>query len=310
MTDDQELSVLLHDWLIEGPREMPDRVIDVVAQRIRRQPQRPAWRLDRRLPMNTSLKAAAALAAVILVAVIGYNLLLAGRPVSAARHRLQSHADGPLPTGSPVASGPVALPQATLTAGRYRMKPTDTLSVVADGPAGWQGFDNPALVSPGNGLVLIAFMVTDAVYSDPCHWDEDGTKTATKGGVRVGPTVDDLVAALKANTSYTSSAAHPDQRGRGRWQGDRAPTSGDDVIRACDKRPGEAAGDYFPIPNGYYAQGPNNRWHLYIADVHGTRLITMVSISEGASEADIAACPGHRAVVRLHVVNPLRGSLA
>jgi hypothetical protein len=75
MTDDQQLSALLDEWLVEGPREMPDRVIDVVAHRIQRQPQRPAWRLDRRLRMNTSLKAAAALAAVILVAVIGYNLL-------------------------------------------------------------------------------------------------------------------------------------------------------------------------------------------------------------------------------------------
>ena len=61
MTDDQELSVVLHEWLIEGPREMPDRVIDVVAQRIRRQPQRPAWRLDRRpFPMNAYAKPRAA----------------------------------------------------------------------------------------------------------------------------------------------------------------------------------------------------------------------------------------------------------
>jgi hypothetical protein len=289
MTDDQQLSALLHEWLVEGPREMPDRVVDVVARRIQREPQRLAWRLDRRLHMNTSLKAAAALAAVILVAVIGYNLL----PVSTSNVGGPAPTASPTPTadptGTPVASGPVALPQATLTAGRYRMKPTDTLLVVADVPAGWQGFDNPALVSPGNGLVLIAFMVTDAVYSDPCHWDEDGTKTATKGGVAIGPTVDDLVAVLKANTSYTSSPATPATVGGFDGQEIELRLPGDDVIRACDKRPGEAAGDYFPFPNGYYAQGPNNRWHLYIVDVHGTRLITMVSISEGASEADIAA---------------------
>ena len=31
MTDDRELSLILDRWLTDGPTEMPDRVIDVVA---------------------------------------------------------------------------------------------------------------------------------------------------------------------------------------------------------------------------------------------------------------------------------------
>jgi hypothetical protein len=46
---------------------------------------------------------------------------------------------------------------------------------------------------------------------------------------------------------------------------------------------------YRVFPGGFYAQGPNSRWHLYIVDVDGTRLITMISIAEGTPQADIAA---------------------
>jgi len=246
--------------------------------------------------MNTSLKAAAALAAVILVAVVGYNLL-PGRSTGVG---------GPAPTASPTAAptasptntpaaGPVALPEGLLTAGRYRIKPFEdpsTLSVVADVPSGWQAFDGVHLVNPGgdsNTGILIGFMVTDGLFSDPCHWDLEGTGSSQRGDVAVGPTVDDLVAAVKANKSYTSSAPTPISFGRFEGQELELQLPGDDVIRACDNRTGESTGDYYVFPGGYYAQGPNSRWHLYIVDVDGTRLITMVSIGEGAPQADITA---------------------
>jgi hypothetical protein len=295
MTDDQELSVLLHDWLIEGPREMPDRVIDVVAQRIRRQPQRHAWRLDRRLSMNTSLKAAAALAAVIVVAVIGYTLLPSGSSGVGGPSPSPSTTPTATPTGTPAATGPTALADGVLTGGQYGIKPfgaSSSLSIRADIPAPWLGYPEiPAVTSPAgnNDGILIAFMTADGLYSDPCHWDLDGTGTAQTGGVVVGPTVGDLVTALKANESYTSSAASPITIGGFEGQELELQLPGNDVISTCDRRKGQTQGDYFVFPNGFYAQGPNSRWHLYIVDVRGTRLITMVSISEGASEADIAA---------------------
>ena len=46
----------------------------------------------------------------------------------------------------------------------------------------------------------------------------------------------------------------------------------------------------FSHPDGtWYAQGPNSRWRLYILDVEGTRLITLLSILERTPQADIAA---------------------
>jgi hypothetical protein len=106
MTDDRELSLILDRWLSDGPTEMPDRVIDVVAIGISRQRQRPAWRLDwRHFSMNSLAKAGVAIAAVVLVAVVGYNLL----PGS-------TRFGGPAPSQAPTQPPPSATPTATPSA--------------------------------------------------------------------------------------------------------------------------------------------------------------------------------------------------
>ena len=76
MTHEREIERLLDTWFSDGPTETPDRVIDTVADRIARQPQRPAWRLNwRHVPMNAYLKPLALVAATILVAFLGFNLV-------------------------------------------------------------------------------------------------------------------------------------------------------------------------------------------------------------------------------------------
>ena len=45
MTHERDTERLLDLWFADGPTQAPDRVIDVVADRIGRQPQRPGWRL-------------------------------------------------------------------------------------------------------------------------------------------------------------------------------------------------------------------------------------------------------------------------
>ena len=58
MTHDRDTERLLDLWFAEGPTQAPDRVIDVVADRIGRHPQRPGWRLQpwRDFHMNTNLQ--------------------------------------------------------------------------------------------------------------------------------------------------------------------------------------------------------------------------------------------------------------
>ena len=76
MTHERDIERLLDTWFSDGPTETPDRVIDTVADRIARQPQRPAWRLTwRHHPLNAYLKPLALVAATILVAFLGFNLV-------------------------------------------------------------------------------------------------------------------------------------------------------------------------------------------------------------------------------------------
>jgi len=76
MTHERDIDRLLDHWFSDGPNEAPDRVLDAVSDRIGRQSQRPSWRLKwRHLDMNTTFKLATAVAAVAIVAILGYNLL-------------------------------------------------------------------------------------------------------------------------------------------------------------------------------------------------------------------------------------------
>jgi TRAP-type C4-dicarboxylate transport system substrate-binding protein len=76
MTQRREIEPLLDHWFQDGPSNASDRVLDVVTDRIWRQPQRPAWRLDWRHPfMHPNVKLATAIAAVVIVAIVGYALI-------------------------------------------------------------------------------------------------------------------------------------------------------------------------------------------------------------------------------------------
>ena len=105
MTQHRDIERLLDHWFADGPDQAPDRVIDIVTDRIERQCQRPAWRLRlEALPMNHSAKLAVAAAAVLIVAVVGYNLL-PGRSTASAgpRRRRVRRAPTATPSDSPIA---------------------------------------------------------------------------------------------------------------------------------------------------------------------------------------------------------------
>ncbi|TAK01930.1 MAG: hypothetical protein EPO36_03670 [Chloroflexota bacterium] len=295
MNQHSDIDRLLRHWMDDGPTTMPDRIIDVVADRISVQRQRRSWRLLRRLPMNPIVKLGTAAAAVLVVAVVGYNLLPRQGGVGGPTTPLPTASPTAIPTSSPVASGPVDLRSGILSAGRYRMDLSfidPGLSIVANIPEGWVGHPEiPALTSPAgsNEGVLIGFMQADRLFSDACHWDLDGTGSPDQqGDVVVGPSAADLVSALQANTSYTTSGHEPTSIGGFQARALELHLPGGDVISACDRRSGESTGDYFVFPGGFYAQGPNSRWHLHIIEIDGTRLITMISIAEGTSEAEFA----------------------
>jgi len=83
MNSDRDFNRLLDQWFADGPREVSDRVVGEVADRIERQSQRPAWRFPgRHFQVNLKLQWIAAAAAVLIVAVFAGTKLLGPAPNS------------------------------------------------------------------------------------------------------------------------------------------------------------------------------------------------------------------------------------
>ena len=88
MNDRSDTGRVLKHWFDDGPTRMPDRVLDVVADRISHVSQRRAWRLlGREGPMNAYTKLALGAAAVVAIIVAG----------SIALPRLVAQVGGPKP---------------------------------------------------------------------------------------------------------------------------------------------------------------------------------------------------------------------
>jgi len=310
MTQQREIERLLDVWLSDGPDQAPDRVVDIVADRVGRQSQRPAWRLHRRpYPMNAYAKIAVAAAAVLVVAVLGYNLLpgrsaAVGGPAPSSSPTLFP-ASSPSASSAAAAGAPVDIPEGDteLSPGLYRWDPftsKPTMSVVADIPDGWRSVGSLGMTVTGRGTdaptgLGIAFLQADGLRGDPCHWDLQGTQDYRQpGDVTVGPTVDDLVAALRSNTSYTSST--PQSVTIDGFEGQeleiQLPPGTDLQPTTCDVEKDSPDGHYivFSGPDGgLFAQGPGNRWDMHILDVDGTRLIIVTLSYEGTPQADLDA---------------------
>ena len=93
MNRQPDVELVLRDYFADDGFTAPDHVLDVVEERIARHPRRLAWRLRGRPFMNIYAKLAVAAAAVLLVAIVGYNLMPAG-----------SRTGGPKPTPTSIPS--------------------------------------------------------------------------------------------------------------------------------------------------------------------------------------------------------------
>lgn len=100
MSTDRETTRVVRSWLDEGVTKLPDRVLDAVLDQVPATPQRRSgWSAWRSYRMSSYLKIAAAAAAVIILAVAGYQLLprnggIGGQPTAP-----------PSPTPSVLANG-------------------------------------------------------------------------------------------------------------------------------------------------------------------------------------------------------------
>jgi hypothetical protein len=295
---------ILDAYLAPEADRLADRVIDAALADIARTPQRRALRVPWRFPLMPALSRATGVAVVALVAVVGAGTLV----------YLNSKPDGgasqgtPLPTATPTPASTVAptaavilpLPEGTLAAGTYRLRPfsSETMTIDATVPdGGWVGGPPSAIGGPvgesngPNGLAVVFFNAR-TINSDPCHWDKDGSRSAPQeGDIEVGPTVDDLAEAL-ANASYESTA--PVGATLGGYSGKRLELQLVPDPSGCDTYNGEG-NQYFVFggrDGSQYAQGGANTWQVTIVDVEGTRLIAVLMAYEETSAADLSAAQG------------------
>jgi hypothetical protein len=277
MSTDRDTTRIVRSWLEEGATALPDRVLDAVLNRVPATRQRrswwPAWRFAN---VNAYVKFAMAAAAVVVVAAVGYNLL-PGTGVFG----------GPKPTASPTPS-PAPFANGPLTAGSYVMTPFTGRDSVCAGqpqcsenpaeisirvtvtvPEGYEGDGHSLIFGPdkvpppyggdsqfGDGVLLIERGAS--LYIDPCH-------VSALPGIAVGPTVEDFANAIAAHPFL--DATDPVDVTLAGYSGKYIDLQLPADVSGCTGR------TFRPWEPGIYAQGNNHRWHLWILDVRGVRVV-------------------------------------
>jgi hypothetical protein len=266
MNQRSDIDRVLSRWFEDGPNTMPDRIVGVVAGRIGRQRQRRGWRLLGRPIMNRQIKLIAAAAAAVVLAVAGWNLLPRTGSIG-----------GP-PTVAPTAP---PLPDGTVHAGDYLMRAVtgDSMAFVVTAPEGWQGFGGFFLGGPRAGAapdgVGISVNHDPEVVSDACD-----ASAHTPGPGASPPSVDELVAAISARVDLVISGVS-DTTLAG-YSGKRLDIQFPATL-TCESQ------YVFAEPKGLYANGPANRWRVWLLDVKGETAVVVLLDYVATPAADRAA---------------------
>lgn len=277
MSTDRDTTRLVRSWLDEGVTALPDRVLDAVLDRVPATRQRRPWWPTRRFAdMNIYGKLAATAAAVLLVAVIGYQFL----PGNGGSGGVPT--PSPSPTAAQTPTATPAFPNGSLAPGAHTLgTPYTSAPFSFTVPAGWSFEDANIFKSP-NGAATLSFDIffVDHVYADACRW--------TGRSAAVGPTKAELVAALSAQvglkrtgpTSVTFGGIAATQFVLAEAAG--KPASGcDSGILHIWTDPGGYEGGGEPI-------APGSTTTIYIIESGGQATAFAVRRPKGTSAADLA----------------------
>ena len=263
MNTDRDTTRIVRSWLRTDEYESADHVLDAVLDQLDTTPQRRATRWPaRRLPeMNTFAKLGVAAAVVAVAAVLGFNYLIApnvGDP----------DLESPSPTPSSASAEAVQLqsvPGRDLEPGLYTLGTGFPVDITLDLPPGWTSCSegpDPALQIicrfPGEvtppAAVYLGFTVIDNVVADPC----DRTVLLDPP---VGPSVDDLVAAISDLEGFEATAAED------------VTVDGFPAKRFTISA-GPECGAAWATPNGVVnGLGADEINDLHVVDVNGTRIV-------------------------------------
>jgi hypothetical protein len=263
MTARRDPDRLIHDFLMEGQTELADPVYDAVRDRIEHTRQRAfigSWRTP---DMNRYLKIGLAAAAVVVIAVVAFNLL-PGSPAPGVEPSAT-----PEPTAMPT---PSASEAAGLPVGSSHVLSDEGVTITVTIPApGWDGDVGGGILArndntdPPDGAGMIVFTGSLYVYGDACQWSTTQADTPAT-------TVDELVAALAAQTPRDASEPM-DITVDG--------YSGKQITLHVPDDAAYSAGEFTNCDEGYFSSwgggGDPSRWHqgpgqideVYILDVDG-----------------------------------------
>jgi hypothetical protein len=160
MSTDRETTRVVRSWLDEGVTSLPDRVLDAVLDQVPTTPQRRSWWPARRTDqMNTYAKLIATAAAVLVVAVVGYQFL-PGRSGPGGQTTAPSPTPAPLAVGDFISHGVTT----RLDARGAGANVTGTMTVSDEGGRATVALECSRTTAAG--LTVISGRVTDSTYSD------------------------------------------------------------------------------------------------------------------------------------------------
>lgn len=261
MSTDRDTTRIVRSWLRTDENDSADRVLGAVLDRLDTTPQRratswPAWRFP---PMNTMAKLGVA-AVAVAVALLGYTFLLSpnvGGP-------------GPADPSATFSSTPAEASASTPSARTYRIDAPFPVRITLDVPDGWRSWASTADVhglvvdnamGEGNSGWGPAFWIVENVYADPCD-------SGSPLDPQLGPSVDDLVAALAGLPGYEATAPTPVTVGG--FDGVEfeltAPEYGDDC----------GAHRTWSTPSFTRSMFPGETNRIQVIDVDGVRLVLAI----------------------------------
>lgn len=198
MSTDREVERIVRSWMDEGVTALPDRVLDAVLDQLPATPQRRfTWRLALTFPLTIDPVRLALTAAVVVALVLGLRLL-SGPSVGDNQEAT--------PTPRPSAN-PISVPGATwpLDPGIYSL-PSFPLGITFEVPAGWHSCSDDLVEQsvcrrPTDSALdtRVSFLIVKNVVADPCSPGEEPLDPP------VGPSVDDLVAAISSLDGFAAS---------------------------------------------------------------------------------------------------------
>ena len=278
MTTDQGMERIVRSWLEPGLTTLTDDVLDAVMDQLPATPQRRRWSARRIADMNPLAKYAIATAAVVVIAIVGFNLL---------SPRGDSQVGGVASPSAAPASSPAPLAPTTseiIDAGRYRWTSpaVDISFALSDG---WTGREDGFLFrnegSPTESTFFRNLPGTNSevnsVWTDACTGEPE----------LIGDTVDDLITALKDQGSTDTVVG---DIAAGSVAGKRVEireTPGLDWSQCTQGVEGPIQIWVDVSGEGYLAFSPGVHAVAYVFDVDGNRLVFWGAFAPEATEADV-----------------------